>query len=281
MRLPAELIDHIFGFLTGDISALKSYSEAHPSISQLAERHLFTDIGVGTTDGFVVSEIYDKLSREPRLLHYPRTLTIFNDTRRPDSFLREMLTMIPRMANLVSLKLSASEQQYAAAYYDLITVSTLRDSFQQLPLEQICLVNFPSFPLSILDNCKNIKKLAFSGCTVINVHKSKSPHELLEELSIQGCLDINLFDWITGRVANLKSLLLDVHWTSFPELLSACSSSLTRLHIAVPSFVTILLIYTSQIYYSSRVKIKIHGFWKRVGNTLIYHRYPCLLTKRN
>ena len=43
MRLSAELIDHIFGFLIGDISALKACSEIHPSIYQLAERHLFTE----------------------------------------------------------------------------------------------------------------------------------------------------------------------------------------------------------------------------------------------
>jgi len=67
---------------------------------------------------------------------------------------------------------------------------------------------------------------------------SKFPYQLLETLVICNP-GADLLLGMTGRAANLKSLqlrgtLMTRHcWNGFPELLAACSSSLTELHLDV------------------------------------------------
>jgi hypothetical protein len=104
MMLPAELIDHIFSFLQKDISALKACSKAHPLYSRLAERHLYAHIVIIDPRA---PEVCNLILENPRLLDYPRTLEIlshFGSTRNPLAI--SIMPMIPRMANLVSLRIS-------------------------------------------------------------------------------------------------------------------------------------------------------------------------------
>jgi len=44
MALPAELLDHILSFLQSDPETLKTCSESHPSLSQLAEPYLYAHV---------------------------------------------------------------------------------------------------------------------------------------------------------------------------------------------------------------------------------------------
>ena len=167
--LPPELIDHIFSFLRGDIPALKACSRAHSLFSKLAEQHLYTDIIVRRkhhpppiTHSF--SDLYQQFSKNPCLLYYPRTLEIDTSLAgvvEPLSF----NSMVPRMINLVSLKICGETN---------IKLPTIRDSLQQLSIEELDLCNFYDFPLSVLDNGKTIKKLTLS---VRNARQSSNPYQ--------------------------------------------------------------------------------------------------------
>jgi len=97
MDLPAELIDHIFSYLQTDIPSLKACSEAHPLYSSLAERHIYARI---VSESGYCNDILEN----PRLLYYPRTLEI-RFTRKP--LVISIISLIPRMANLVSQDLPA------------------------------------------------------------------------------------------------------------------------------------------------------------------------------
>ena len=242
MLLHAELIDYIFSFLRGDISALEACSKSHPFFSQLAERHLYADIVVTLMDNLSVPELYECLSKNPHILGYPRTLKIYaNSSILPRVLARKVLpifSMIPRMANLTSLKLC--EKPSGSLHFNRTFLSTLFEScLQQSSVEKIHLSRFRDLPLSILDNVKNIKMLTLSGCQMITEPKSKLPHQLLETLVIRGAPNKHLLIGMADRVVNLTSLQLRgvysmaYDWNGFPELLAACSSSLTELHIDV------------------------------------------------
>ena len=237
MHLPAELIDHIFSFLKEDIPALAACSNAHPLISRLAERYLYADIVVRMDT--TAAESYERIFFEnPHILHYPRTLEIQANTF-PRDLRREMsfLSIIPRMANLTSLKLIECRYK-GSGYFTQSFLSLLFEKCIQRPsVEQIHLCRFRNLTFSILDNVKTLKKLTLSDCHVATREPmSKSPHHLLETLIIPGDLDNNLLNRITGYAPNLKSLQLHgviYSWNEVSELMAACSSSLTELLINV------------------------------------------------
>ena len=148
MLLPVELIDRIFSFLDEDTSALMVCSRSHPFLSQIAERHLYTDIAL-TTDS--VSYFYEHFSKNPRVLFYPRTLDIYALSSPLTS--KILSSLVPRMTNLMSLKLFDVIGLYHTKF-----PSALEVCLQQSSVEEIQLTNF-HIPFSFLDNGKAIKKL--------------------------------------------------------------------------------------------------------------------------
>jgi hypothetical protein len=148
------------------------------------------------------------------------------------------------MTNLVSLKF------YGPPYSNDLCddfISTFKNSLQQSSIEEVSLYLVCDFPFSVLDNGKNIKKLTLSDCTAMAepVSSSGPPNQSLETLIICGDYDLDLISWATRRATHLTSLELhfvdDHDWTAFPELLSACSNSLTKLHLDVGNHCTLYL----------------------------------------
>jgi len=240
MLLPADPIDHIFSFLRGDRPTLKACSEAHSLYARLAERHLYADIVVRTKNPSAVSELHKKLSNDSHILDYARTLEIDSsqaDLEPPRLVALSIMSMIPRMANLISLTLCEIPCSHDM-YEDFL--STFRTCLQQSTIEAVCLYRFYDFPLSVLDSCKSLKKLTLSDCTAMPDDRSGSPHQSLETLRICGDHNSDLLFWTMGRVTHLTSLELrnvmdDYDWTTFSELLTACSNSLKRLQLGVGS----------------------------------------------
>ena len=196
MPLPAELIDNIFSFLRGDIPALRACS-THPFLSRIAERYLYADIALD-------SALYERFSKNPYLLHYPRTLEIqANATLVPDLLLMSIVTMIPRMGNLTSLKLCETQDYFNRSFLSILFENWLRQS----SVEQVYLSRLRDFPLSVLNNVQNIKKLTFSGCPATRGPTTEPPHQLLQvkTLVIRGYCNAGLLAQITGRFPNLIS----------------------------------------------------------------------------
>jgi len=235
MMLPAELIDQVFSFLQKDILALKACSKAHPLFSILAERHLYAHIVIDPD----APETCDLILENPRLLDYPRTLQIrchdYTSSRNPMA----IVPMIPQMSNLISLRIDTlpcpldQEQEFFSTFK--IILQQLQPSLQQLSLQL-----FHDFPLSILDVAKSIKQLTLSYCTADkheSISSSPSSHLSLETLILSGDHNPELHRWAMRWVTRLTTLELQDpmpyrDWTVFPELLVACSNSLTwlRLH---------------------------------------------------
>jgi len=282
MLLPVELIDRIFSFLRGDRSALNACSQSHPLLFQLAEPYYYADIVIIVTeDNFAVSSFHENFSKNPHILDYVRTLEIRAHSHlisppllTQDSKMLSIISMIPRMTNLTSLKLGDTLLG-SSLYNGNDFYATLCNCLQHSSVEQLFFDNFSNVQFSALDNAKNIKKLTLSYCLgLMEEPLSKPPYQLLETLVIRSHPDISLFIGMTSRVANLKSLQLrglltmKFNWKGFPELLAAGSNSLTELHIDVGDRMSsshILLFI--QMMRSSRSKYTRFGFHKRQVTT--------------
>ena len=224
MVLAAELVDHIFSFLQKDIPALKACSKVLPSYSRLAERYLYAHIELE-------QEVGNDILENPQLLVHPRTLEIrFRLLPSHNKMAISIMAMIPRMTNLVSLSICATncqEEEFS---------SILRNIFQQPSFQELHLFNVFGLPLSFLDNAKNIKQLTLSNCTADEkeAFSSLPSSQLsLETLVLVGDFNRDLHRWAMRWVTHLTTLELPLHldWTASPELLVACSNSLTRLHL--------------------------------------------------
>ena len=228
MLLPVELIDHIFSFLQKDSSALKACSKAHRSLSRVAERHLYAHI--------IIPEVFNHDDLEnPHLLDYPRTLEF---RICPSHTLLSFMRMIPRMANLVCLKI------YAPISYDEKFIPMLRNCLQQSSLQELLLSHIHNLPFSIFDDAKYIKHLTFSGCKADDeeqISSSPSSQLSLETLILSGYSNLHIHRWAARWVTSLTLLELQkprlgLDWTVFPELLVACSNSLTKLHLDMNNY---------------------------------------------
>ena len=79
MALPAELLDHILSFLQSDPETLKSCSESHSPLSQLAEPYLYHHVLFKTDESeqlFKPENLAELLSKRPYIAHYIRSLEI-------------------------------------------------------------------------------------------------------------------------------------------------------------------------------------------------------------
>jgi len=231
--LPAELVDHIFSFLPQeDTSALKACSKAHPLFSSLAERYLYKHVVIDKH-----SEVCNPVIKNPRLLDYPRTLEIFAYITDRNLLPIDIMSVIPRMANLVSLRIDGPLCPYGqrAEFFSMFRNCLHHSSFRELHLFSIFF-----FPFSILDDAKNIKKLTLSDCSAgdgwISSTISTSSQLSLDTLILSGRHYPPVHRWAARWGTRLTSLELhdllnDLDWGVFPEVLAACSNSLTRLHL--------------------------------------------------
>ena len=237
--LPAELIDLIFSFLQGNTLALKACSKAHPLFSRLAERHIYAHI---VSNSHVCQEIIEN----PHLLNYPRTL----EMRPRNPPLKFIMSVIPRMANLVSLRI---DDPYLFGQR-LEFLSALKNCFQQSSLQSLYLSHLDRLPFSILDDAKYIKHLTLSNCNVDEdepIPSSPSSQLSLDTLVFSNVHDEHLQRWAVRWVTCLTLLELCYvtnDWKMFFELLKACSNSLTRLHLEMHDNGMLSLYRLSQIY---------------------------------
>jgi len=234
--LPAELIDLIFSFLQKDSSALTACSKADPLLSRIAERYIYEHIVFDP----LAPEDFNLILENPgqRLLKYPRTLEILGNLNGPFPVAIPLAVMqvIPRMTNLISLTIHKwidQNDEFISAFRKCIQQSST--SLKELHLFQMYRV-----PYSVLDEAKNVKHLTLFDCTLVpvvgQVSGSPSPQLSLETLVLAGLSSPSVHSWATRWVTRLTTLelrgpMLGADWTTFPELLAACSNSLTRLHL--------------------------------------------------
>jgi len=181
-------------------------------------------------------EDFNHILENLRLLKYPRTLEIrgYSINFRPVAIPLAVMLVIPRMANLISLTIHNS--------IDLNEdfISAFRKCIQQSSFQELRLFLMYHLPFSVLDEAKNVRHLTLSGCGAKDgpIPSTPSSQLSLETLVISGLFSPEVHSWATRWVTRLTTLELQdltpgADWTVFPELLAACSNSLTWLHLDV------------------------------------------------
>ena len=126
---------------------------------RLAEPHLYADILVPINKDEAVAELCKLFSENPRMLYFPRTLEFSRSSLLlrfvdPAPDVLSIMSMVPRMANLISLTLQKQPYLNDFLYKDfLLAFSTC---LQQSTIKEVCLESFHHFSLSLLDNGRNI-----------------------------------------------------------------------------------------------------------------------------
>jgi hypothetical protein len=252
--LPVEILDHIFSFLQKDRAAqtLRSCSAAHPLLSSVAERHLFVHTIVygnpsrdpPPNDGFLVSHLARCLTEGPHRANHIRSIAIQDNhhTELSAQPLNELSTILPLIQRAEEISLCSIRWSSLPKIF----LSALLDCFRTPYMKQICLKNSFTFPLSILDNFKNIKSLKVDSSFVgFRGSAANSTSTSLESLFLLDVGNISEFlTWATPRVNSLISLHVKTVAYSFPNLspiLNACKLSLTNLTLEIGTSCTFLI----------------------------------------
>src|SRR6266545_8240703 len=177
MNLPAEILDHIFSFLKSDPAALRACSESHPSLSRLAEPHLYFHVLLKTSDSSSdrPSNLAQLLSRRPHIAHYIRSLEIqviahvshhiWRNLEEISNILPMLLTLRQIAVNHSSAPLffqwEAQPKSFCLAFWTCLRLPSMRD---------VSLTGIRQFPfISLLNNeCKFLRGLTLQGCSWIN-----------------------------------------------------------------------------------------------------------------
>lgn len=205
-QLPAELIYHIFSFLRRDTLALTACLRVHSSYSRIAEQHLYEDIVVQLHNPPAVSGLYQRLFNNSRLLDYIHSLELRSSSLVPSSIpsaLSSIISIIPQMTNLISLKLHGNPCSYEDFLPTLL---------QQSSIEELYLYSFYEFPFSVLDEANSIKKLVLAYCTAqatsIPLAVPSDADQTLRTIILCGHSNPDLLSWTIHRVSCLTSLAL-------------------------------------------------------------------------
>ena len=265
MALPPELLDHILSFLKSDPETLKTCSETHPLLCQLAEPYLYSYLRVETTPNnsplqrFKPADVTELLSKRPHIVHYIRSLEIYvsgnygnydRETRRCG--LEEISTVLPNLVALREITLDhspspglgweAQPESFRRAFLDC-----LRSQFMQ----DVHIKHVFGFPfMSVLNGrCKYIRSLSVRGglwqysnpspIKELNLDGPFTNQGLpLQSLCIQLCREGFLegfVPWFTTCRSQLRSLefapLDDRGYGSLSKLLTSSSNSLTSLDL--------------------------------------------------
>ena len=261
MAFPAEIFDHILSFLQSDPAALKSCSESHPSLSQLAEPHLYAHIFLRTDDQSDLcskpANLAELLSNRPYIVHYIRSLEIYvgngqdEETRR--RCLEEISTILPNLSALREITLDhssspnfgweAQPESFRRAFLDCLRSQTRQD----VHVKHVLLFPFRS---ALNGEC-SIRSLTVRG----GLWQRSNPNQInnlnsdgpfmnqgipLKSLRIQLCWEEFLHGfvpWFATCRPQLHSLeffsLDDRGYDSLPRLLTSSSNSLTSLDLNV------------------------------------------------
>ena len=201
--LPVELVDQIFGHF--DHNTLQVSGKAHPFLLHVAERHLYANITLHNesdyrapdrTLAFGVPQLLDILSRSPHVATYVRNLTIL--VHQLDDFLDDVASILPLFLQLRNINLTSTIRVYYMRWPEL--PESFQVSFVDcLRLPSMKEVTFfgAEIPLSILDECRSLKKLKFDVCNVSDSDLVlDSPYPSFESLEV-----INASSWSLRKIS--------------------------------------------------------------------------------
>ena len=259
MALPVEILDHILSFLQSDPAALRACSESHPSLSQLAESHLYSQIVFKVNASFsyqTYSVFANLLSKRPDIAQAIRDLKIQvyahpSTERNVVRLLEEISSILPMLLVLKRISLySYSTQKFGwpelPRNFRVAFLKCLR-----LPsMQGISLIYLTDFPFtSLLNNeCKTIKNLTVNGhCLSKDIFQMDSPTgpaRLNQSISLESlsfCIPSTanviqqFIAQVTTVIVQLRSLKIGAmgNYSLLSMLLSNYSNTLTSLSLDI------------------------------------------------
>jgi len=240
MKLSVEILDHIFSFLVSHRDTLIACS-ADPTLSPIVERHLYHHIIVHVGHGKSNSNRLSKLvSENTRILHYVKILEIHFEisSLSPRRVERAVVERLDELANtllafpvLECIMLSASKEQF---YWSAAFRAALKDRLNLPTVKKVHLVGEKGFPISLLDNCKNIENLSLTGSFEAEGRTCDSTLPQLKALTMTSSYVISssLLAWIKPRINEVRSLKFALSSVlTLSELLGVCAPTLSKLDV--------------------------------------------------
>ena len=164
MTLPAELLDYILSFLQSDPATLKTCSETHPSLCQLAEPYIYSHILLTTDDES--TDLIDTLSKRPYIVNYIRSLEIDvggghgTETQRR---LEEIATILPNLLALREITFDHSPSS-AFVWAGQLPLAWLDCCLRLQSMRDVCITHVVCFSFLLLNGeRKSIRALTVRG----------------------------------------------------------------------------------------------------------------------
>ena len=247
MSLPTDVVDYILSFV--EVATLQACAQSHPILSELSERHLYSDIilhdELRSPDRnrlcLRISQLAKLLSYDAHIVNYVRNLTIYVRSYmgwvRPINVedISSMLPMFPQLRKFtVTSRSNCRWQQlpkkFRSAFFDTLNLR---------PLKDVSIERISGFPLSSLGTMRNLTLDTYT-CHIMSPGSPGALHRqgsaTLESLSIRNCDEMALriiTSWVRGRrVRSLKFPDLQ-EYKLLPQLFSGCAESLTSLDLDI------------------------------------------------
>jgi len=252
LRVPFDVIDHIFSFLKSHPKALLACSKAHPVLSQIVERYRFHHIVIhtGVIDfnySFRPSGLLRRLAETPWIIKYVAILQIeFNyhqylGPAQMTPYLEEIASLLPMFPVLECIMLPT--RRSGLSWQDLPQRfrSAVENCFHLLTLQEVH-VGDMYFPLSMLDNHANINYLSLSGPPEIEPVYLKTTYPQIKSLAFERFEHrySGIFrTWAKQHIVGLQSLKYDLSCHKIIlDVLEICSGTLENLYLCLQRQVT-------------------------------------------
>jgi hypothetical protein len=244
MQFSAEIIDHIFSFLSRETLVAWSKDPAlYPIVERYLYHHLIVHIGKPIRPtlhhcSFEPNRLSKFVFRNPRILNYVRILQIeFRVLNRWEDAGKKQLDQFAKtlrrfpLLECIILTTSAYQEWYWSGVF-----RAALDGRLSLPtVREVHLMGHSEFPSSLLDNRENIKNVSFSALALVNEgHNFKLPKLQTLALSVH-FMSFDILSWIKLHISDLKSLKYTATSGLWPlsDILGVCSQTLERLDISL------------------------------------------------
>lgn len=145
---PPEMIDHVLSFLQWDQATLKVCAEAHPSLSNLAERHLYRHLTIQDhtswySDGYCPHVLLKLIVDNPGVVKHVRSLRMFLTSYAGYRALEPILSAVTQLqAILLSFSScwDSIHESFRTSFTNCLQLPTLTD---------VKILQVDSFPLWI------------------------------------------------------------------------------------------------------------------------------------
>lgn len=257
MQLSEDILDHIFGYLVSHRETLVACSK-DPYLSSIVKRHLYYHliVNIGNRNQKTISNYALKpghlaqlVSESPHILYNVRILEIQLDMDyktckywMPEGFtviakhLDEFANLLLMFPVLECIRLTSGEE--FSWYWPDAFRTALEDRLHLSTVEEVHIRGVRDFPLSLFDNCNNLKKLVLSAPFTRCFYDSVSTLPKLQSLAVStDFIDPPYLTWIKLHINELRSLKCMLQLSSgqnpLPMLLEGCSQTLNKLDICL------------------------------------------------